>query len=376
MSKLKIAHIAHSVGGVDVYLRNIIKNLDNEKFSNIVIHGLNDTNSPFLDNKKKVVKSYKTTLVRNISIFNDVKSIFAVYKILKKERPDIIHAHSAKGGIIGRLAGRLLNIKVLYTPHAFSYLSADNGIKKTIFLLIEKLFANSNSVLVATSNSERNRGLKEVGYKENKSIVFNNCINPISEIKPLSIAKNWPENYICTVGRPCYQKNIDFMIQAFYEIRKQKDIHLVIMGVGHHMGQLNIVKKMINDLNLSSHVTLLNWTSREDVLNIISKSQLYISTSRYEGMPYSIIESLALSIPCVVSDCDGNRDLIEHGYNGYVIKDYIIEEFKDSTLRILDNEILKNQFSENALKSFKENFNIINNISKLEKIYIQHIESN
>ena len=93
-------------------------------------------------------------------------------------------------------------------------------------------------------------------------------------------------------------------------------------------------------------------------------------------MPYSIIESLALSISCVVSDCDGNRDLIEHGYNGYVIKDYVIEEFKDSTLRILDNEILKNQFSENALKSFKENFNIINNISKLEKIYIQHIESN
>ena len=369
MSKLKIAHIAHSVGGVDVYLRNVINNLDGDKFTNIVIHGLNDTNSPFLDNKKNVIESYKTRMVRNISFFNDIKSIFAVYKILKKERPDIIHAHSAKGGIIGRLVGRLLNIKVLYTPHAFSYLSADNGIKKTIFLLIEKLFANSNSVLVATSNSEKNRGIIEVGYKENKAIVFNNCINPVLDIKPLSITQNWPENYICTVGRPCYQKNIDFMIQVFYEVRKQKDIHVVIMGVGHHMGQLNIVKKMINDLNLSSHVTLLNWTSREDVLNIISKSQLYISTSRYEGMPYSIIESLALSKPCVVSDCDGNRDLIQDGYNGYVIKDYVIEEFKDCTLKILDDKILKNQFSENAMNSFKENFNIVNNISKLEKIY-------
>ena len=180
MSKLKIAHIAHSVGGVDVYLRNIIKNIDSDKFSNIVIHGLNDTNNNFQDNQKNIVKSYKTTMVRDISIFKDIKSIFEVYKILKKERPDIIHAHSAKGGIVGRLVGRLLNIKVLFTPNAFSYLSAEKGIKKTIFLLVEKFFANSNSILLATSNSERNRGLKEVGYKENKSIVFNNCIKSMT----------------------------------------------------------------------------------------------------------------------------------------------------------------------------------------------------
>src|SRR5690606_24333373 len=132
------------------------------------------------------------------------------------------------------------------------------------------------------------------------------------------------------------------------------------------------VKKTIKDLNLSSHVTLLSWTSREDVLSIISKSQLYISTARYEGMPYSIIESLALSIPYVVSDCDGNRDLIQDGFNGYVVKSNDILEFKYCALKILDDEALKKQFSENALKSFSENFNIVNNISKLENIYTKY----
>ena len=66
----------------------------------------------------------------------------------------------------------------------------------------------------------------------------------------------------------------------------------------------------IEKLDLKEHITLLKWTKRSDVLNIISNSKLYISTARYEGLPYSIIESLALSKPCVVSNCDGNRDLI------------------------------------------------------------------
>jgi len=372
MKKTKIAHIAHSVGGVDVYLRLVIGNINSNRFSNIVIHGTNDANTSFLDNEGRPVNSFKAPIFRNISIINDLKSVFECYKVLKKERPDIIHAHSAKGGIIGRLVGKLLNIKVLFTPHAFSYLSAENNFKRYAFVLIEKIFANSNSILLATSNSERLRGLNEVGYIKEKAIVFNNCIAPITDVKTISIEQTWPDKYICTVGRPCYQKNIDFMIQVFHEIRKSKDIHLVIMGVGHHVGQLDIVKKTIKDLNLSSHVTLLSWTSREDVLSIISKSQLYISTARYEGMPYSIIESLALSIPCVVSDCDGNRDLIQDGFNGYVVKSNDIMEFKDCALKILDDEALKKQFSENALKSFSENFNIVNNISKLENIYTKY----
>lgn len=369
MSKLKIAHIAHSVGGVDVYIRNIIDNIDSEVFTNIVIHGQTDTNTPFLDNKNEPIRSYKTTITRDISLLSDIKAIFATYKILKKEQPNIIHAHSAKGGIIGRLAGRLLNIKVLFTPNAFSFLSEEKGIKKTIFILIEKFFANGNSVLLATSNSEKNRGINEAGYKENKTIVFDNCVAPIFEIKPLSIAKTWPDKYICTVGRPCFQKNIDFMVEVFHQIRKEKDIHLVVMGVGHHVGQLHIVEQLIKDLNLSNHVTILKWTSREDVLNIISKSQLYLSTARYEGMPYSVIESLALGKPCVVSDCDGNRDLIENGYNGFVIQDYDVIKYKNSVLEILNNDELKKRLSENAFTSFNEKYNILKNISQLEKIY-------
>lgn len=369
MNKIKITHILHCVGGVEVSLRLIIKNINPDKFENIIIHGLKDTKDPFLDKNNNIIKSYRLPIFREVSILNDLKSIYKTYKIIKKERPDVIHAHSAKGGIIGRLIGKLFKIKVLFTPQAFSYLSEERGFKRFLFLKIEQFFANSNSILLASSYSEMERGINEVGYSSNKALVFDNCINPISSLQPLSIPKTWPDEYICTVGRPCYQKNIDLMIKVFYEVLKEKQTHLVIMGVGHHVGQLELVENLISELKLENHVTLLKWTSREDVLTIINNSKLYISTARYEGLPYSIIESLALSKPCVVSDCDGNRDLIKDGFNGYVIYNWDINLFQNKIVSLLTDEKLLEEFSKNALATFDEKFDINKNIVQLEQIY-------
>lgn len=369
MNKIKVLHVLHCVGGVEVSLRLIIANLNTHIFENIIVHGLSDVNTDFTDKDNNKIKSYKIPIYREISFINDIKSIWELYKIIKAEKPNILHVHSAKGGIIGRLVGKFFKIKVLFTPQAFSYLSEPVSIKRKVFLLIEKIFSNSNSILLASSNSELERGISEVGYKKNKALLFNNCINPIISIPQLSILKTWPDEYICTVGRPSYQKNIELMIQIINELKKKRNIHLIIMGVGHYSSNLEGVKKLISDFDLKSNVTLIEWTSRENIFHIISKSKLYISTARYEGLPYSIIEALSLSKPCVVSDCDGNRDLIENGYNGYVIKNENKIEFAKIIYILLNDNALLEQFSQNAFESFSKNYNIISNISILEKIY-------
>lgn len=368
MKKIKIIQILHCVGGVDIWLRIMLQNINSDKFENIIVHGVNDT-KPFLDTNKNLIKEYRTTIFRNISIVNEINAIFDCIKIIKKEKPDLLHVHSAKGGVIGRIVGIITKTKVLYTPHAFSYLSEKNSFKRFIYLLIEKILSNGNSVLLATSKSETVRAIDEVGYNKGKTIIFNNSINPVSSIEKLSISKTWPDEYICTVGRPSYQKNIELMIKILFEINKIKNIHLVIMGVGHHMGQLASVNELIASLNLTDKVTLLKWTKREDVFNIIDNSKLYISTSRYEGLPYSIIESLALAKPCVVSDCDGNRDLIIDNYNGYIIKGDDVQLYKDKILDLLNNDELQKEFSDNAYSTFDNNYNIVKNIKLLEQIY-------
>ena len=369
MKKIKITHILHSVGGVDVSLRLIVENTDTDRFQNIVIHGLNDTNSDFIDKKGNKLKDYKISISRNISPFNDILSLINTYKIVKSEKPEIIHAHSAKGGVIGRIVGYLLGITVLYTPQAFSYLSACNKIKRNLFLLIEKSLTLKNSYLLASSTSEMVRAIKEVKYKKENVLLFDNSINPIENTEGLTIHKTWPVDYICTVGRPSYQKNIEFMIQVLNEVRKEKDIHLVIMGVGHHSDKLEDVKKLIDKLKLNNSVTLIDWTERENIFHIIDNSKFYISTARYEGLPYSVIEAMALSKPCVVSDCDGNRDLIQNDYNGFVLKDDDISKFSDKIKLLLEDHSLLKKLSMNAKECFNENYNIQKNIKKLEEIY-------
>lgn len=370
MNKIKIIQLLNCVGGVNIWLRLTLNIIDSEKFENIIIHGEIDTKLKFYDNKKNELKEYKIPLVRQISVLNELKAIYKCYKIIKKEKPNIIHVHSSKAGVIGRIVGRFTKTKVLYTPHAFSYLSEKNKIKRSIYLWIERILSNGNSVLVATSNSEKQRALIDVGYHQNNSLVFKNSISIIKSIDKLSIPKTWPDNYICTVGRPSYQKHIDLMIKIIFEIKKVQEIHLVLMGVGHHADELENIISLIKVLDLTKNITLLNWTKREDVLNIIKNSKLYISTARYEGLPYSVIEALALSKPCVVSNCDGNRDLIVDNYNGYIIKNENVKIYKEKIIELLNDKEKHRLYSENSHQSFINNYNIEKNIKELESIYI------
>jgi glycosyltransferase involved in cell wall biosynthesis len=369
MTKIKIAHILHSIGGVDVSLRLITENINSSKFESIIIHGSNDTEKPFYDNNLNLTKEYKLPISREISIVDDFISIVKAYNIIRKEKPNLIHAHSAKGGVIGRTIGFLTGVKVLYTPQAFSFLSTSNKFKRSIFLSVEKILSKGNSLLVASSTSEMNRGIKEVGFNKKKVLLFNNAIEPIVPNQILSIKKTWPDEYICTVGRPSYQKNIEMMVRVIYEVKKTQKIHLVIMGVGPVSGQLESVKELIKELDLANDISLLNWADRSDVFNIINQSKFYISTARYEGLPYSIIESMSLSKPCIVSDCDGNRDLVEDYVNGFVIKNNDINLFKERILQLFGDNFLLEKFSKNAYLSFSKNYNIKNNIIDLELIY-------
>lgn len=374
--KIKVLHVLHAVGGVDVYLRLLIEAIDHRKFELVIVKGINDNSKPYMKPCGDLVKTYELPIDREINLINDLKSINKVVKILRNEKPNIVHAHSAKGGIIARTASILYKVNVLHTPHAYSYLSTESVFKRALFLRIERFYKNINSTLLATSQSELSRGVLEVKYKKEKAILFANSIKKIESSQNLTQEKTWPDNYICSVGRPCYQKNIELMVEIINQVKKQnEDIHLVLMGVGFHSPNLSAVKLRIKEKKLEENITLLEWTSREEIFSIISKSKLYISTSRYEGLPYSMIETLALGKPIVATDCDGNRDLVINNYNGYLIKENQTLEMPKRVLDILEDISLQEKMGLNSFNIFLDNFEISKNIKKLESIYLSNSKS-
>lgn len=365
---IKIAHIARPVSGVGVYIDLLTKNIDNEKFSNIIVCNTNEKIIHPKDKSGVEIQKFHANIKRKIHFFNDLVTLISILKILKRERPDIIHCHSAKSGILGRLAGFLLKIKTFYTPHAYSYLSHESPKIKRIYRFIEKTISLLPSITLACSNSEYDRAINDLKIKPNKVCVWQNSIEEKLKLACSENVKKLPKEFVCTIGRPSYQKNTELLIEIIAEVKKEiNNIHLVILGVGLYSPSLGEIKAMIKNLDLEENITLVSWLYRPETLEALKQSRFYITASRYEGLPYSLIEAIALGKPSIVSNVDGNKDIIVDGYNGYLVEEKT--EFVTRISNLYKDDDLLKTMSENSKRHFTKNFRIDKNIAALENIY-------
>ena len=369
--KTKVLHVLHLVGGVEICFRQICENIDESIIeTGIVCQKLVNKPKLVASNGKEIIP-FSIPIVREINPIFDTFSIIRLIFLINQIKPDVIHAHSAKGGVIARIASMFFKIKVLYTPHAFSYLSTDNKFKKFLYVTIEKVLRTKNTIILATSNSEKSQAIQTVGYEKKKVFALKNAIDKrsIGEDKDLEkILKS--KRYICTVGRPSFQKNLEMLIRAFEIVSKNNNkVHLFIIGAGEYSPRKVKIVNMINKKNLSTRVTILPWISRKKVQTYIKNAMLYVSSSRYEGMPFSVIESMALSIPSVLTNSDGNRDLVIDKKSGYLVEigDYV--EMANNIINLLNKSELRKKLAFEANKIFMQNHLLSNYLQKLTAHY-------
>ncbi len=370
----KIAHIARPIAGVGVYVKLLVKHIDDQKFENFLICNKQSEEVIIKDKSQNEIPKFQVNLRRELNLLKDVKCLFSIINLLKKNKPDIIHCHSAKAGILGRIAGAYLKIPTVYTPHAFSYLSGVSSLKRTLFIIIEKIFRFLPSKIIACSNSEYNRAVNELHFKKNKVYIWNNSIEDIAELKPSKLLDKLPKEFICSIGRPSYQKNIKMLLEVILQVKKSsKDIHLVLLGIGIESAEIDQLKEFIKNNDLDKNITMMPWLEREETLSILKESYMYISSARYEGLPYSVIEALSLSKPCVVTKVDGNKDLIIDNYNGYLTELENTKNMAEKIISIFNEKELIKVMSNNSRKEFINKYNIGKNINNLEEIYTSEI---
>lgn len=170
---MKVLHIGQLIGGLDIYIRNTIIFASGD-IDYIIMRGRNDNSKPICSNRHPV-KEYLTDLQRDLSLLKDLKTLYQAIRIIYKEKPDLIHCHSAKGGVVGRIAGFLTNTKTFYTPHAFSFLSTQSSVKKGVYIFIERV-TKLDAFLLACSESERMMGVDIIRYNDEKALVWNNAV--------------------------------------------------------------------------------------------------------------------------------------------------------------------------------------------------------
>ena len=351
---MKIVHVMECfAGGTFNFLVDLTNELSNEE--HIVIYGTNRENTPknFKDLFNKNVKFIKwKTAQREMKPLKDIKALWELYTILKKiDGIDVIHLHSSKAGFLGRIVSFLLgkSSKTIYTPHAISFLRLDVSPKKRkIFIWMEKLASFFGGKIVACSKSEK-EAIEEQGIK---NVTFiNNGIKPLQVEKKINTSNKIT---IISVGRLSIQKNPKLFNDIALEFIDNHNIQFIWCGDGELKSELT-----------SPNIKCTGWIERKELENYLANADIYLSTSLWEGLPLSVLEAMYVGLPIVLSDCVGNRDLVENKYFLYQDKRKAIEIIncfiKDRTLLL-----------EESLKSkeiFNRNFKLENMVNSYYHLY-------
>lgn len=363
---MKVMHIGQLIGGLDTYIRNSITFASGE-LEYVIVHGAEDHSRSIRDRQGNKIREILIPLKREIGL-RDAVCIYRLLKIIRQEKPDVIHCHSAKGGIVGRIAGFLTHTPTLYTPHAFSFLSSPNRIKRVFFKTIEFL-TRLNAYVLACSESERRIAIHSIRYRKKKALIWRNAV-PEPELKTAEMKMPVPDHpFIYYIGRPSFQKNPIFMVNVIDKVvKKHPEIKFYLLGVGYYSPDLEVVKKHISECELQDNVQLMEWISHSDVMAFAKKSMMYMTMARYEGLPLSVIEAMSLGKPIVASKVFGNIDCVEDGVNGHLVE-LDIDEFADTICRLIEDPELRDKMGQESRRLYEEKFDITKRIHLLEETY-------
>lgn len=356
MRKIRVLHIVQAAGGVDRFLRSLIKNLDKNKFENILICSNDFT---FDNYKDDVSEFYQLDMKRNVS-FRDLVFIFKVRKLIKQIKPDIVYAHSSKAGVIARIADIWLDNKIIYNPHGWAFNMRGSRYKRLFYAFIEKVCSFFCDKIVCVSDSEKMSALRWHICKANKVKVIYNGID-IDDYKNRKYSSSKfdlgiPENafVVGMVGRIAEQKAPDIFVKVA-EIVKQRiqNAFFVIVGDGP---LLNKIKDQIHNSNLDDSFLITGWCS--DPLEYSRFFDVSCLFSRWEAFGLVLAEYMMVKSPIVATNVDAIPNLIKNNENGLLICEDDYREASEAICKLHDNASLVKQLTDHAYSFLLKRFDI------------------
>ncbi|MDR6608790.1 glycosyltransferase family 4 protein [Pseudomonas synxantha] len=334
---MRIIHITEALGGG---VLNIIQQLAALQTADghavTIIHSVRPdtpTSLQLADLFLAPTERFELTMATNISPLKDILALIKIFKLIRKIKPDVIHLHSSKAGVLGRIACRFAgrSNSCFYTPHGFSFLRKDiSKNKRHVFSLIERLSSYFGGTTVACSQSELEHAIKGAGQK--KSLLVENSI-PLDLVKHATGGGGGSSCLISTSGRLCYPKNPSAFRDLALKLKNDSARFLWIGG-----GELE--NELFVDGVLPKNLNVTGWVSRDQVADFLRASDLFVMTSLWEGMPLSLMEAQASGLPAVVPNVEGCRDVVVDGVTGFVCKT-ADDMAKKTQLLISDMELRK-----------------------------------
>lgn len=313
-------------GGLGQHVRGLSEGLA-ERGHRVTVaytpHSVDQAFQRFVDGRRHGIRFVPLKIRREISPASDLRAVVRLLRLIKREGPfDVVHGHSAKGGAIARVAGRLFGVPTVYTPNSLIMSSPEiSRMEAALYTMVERLLGHlATSKFISVSSDERAFILKlklvpaarvaviENGIEDRNLEHFERDDAPESlDDKPLTFGSTM---------RFTLQKAPGNLIEAFVrlcEASPQLPVRLVIAGDGELFAQ---ARKRVEESGWKERITLLGW--RSDVKSVLRELDVFVLPSLYEGFSYSILEAMAAGLPIISTDVFGAKEAIG-GVTGNIV---------------------------------------------------------
>ncbi len=313
-------------------------------------------------------------LVREISPWNDLVAFVKLSSYLSRKRFEILHTHTSKAGILGRLAARILKIPiVIHTPHGHVFHSYFPGWREKLFLFIERQAARGSDRLVALTGRCQEEHLRlGVGTPE-QWVVIPSGVNEESLqdhrsrreeiLKGLQIPAG--RKIVGFVGRFAPVKGARYLLEALPEILGSvANTHSLLVGDGEERNEL---EERVHELGLRGKVTFTG--CRKEISELISMMDVVVVPSLNEGMGRVIVEAGLLGKAVVGTEVGGIPELIEDGMTGLLVPPQNSSEIARAVVRLCQDPDLSKRLGESLRRKVLEGFTEKQMVEKIDHVY-------
>jgi glycosyltransferase involved in cell wall biosynthesis len=322
------------------------------------------------------------SLVRRISPWNDFKTFVIIWSLIRRYKPHIVHTHTSKAGVLGRLAAWLARVPVIiHKPHGHVFYGHFGPLLSRSFLLVEKLLGRITHHVVALTPIEARDYVTLGVLRADRISVIHSGVD-LNRFKQSATETNQKRNelgippdslVVGYVGWLIPIKGVTYLISAMARVVEQhpKSI-LVLVGKGDEKGEEEIkLKEQVENLGFANNVRFLGW--RSDVDEIMGCFDIFVLPSLNEGMGRVLVEAMSAGLPIVASSVGGIPDLVTHGENGLLIPPANAGALERAISDLLSDEARRKHMGETGKRMCRP-YSIEAMVEKIDDLYSRLVE--
>jgi glycosyltransferase involved in cell wall biosynthesis len=294
----------------------------------------------------------------------DTVSLFQVTHELRRLRPDILAAHTAKAGSIGRVAAKLAGVPSFFTPHGLSFISRHNGRQIRFRLIVERLVARLGGKMIAVCEAERRLALDCLGIKESDISTIHNGLPDLV----LRRERDREPVVITMVARFDVQKDHATLFRAL-SMLLPLDWEVRLAGSGP---LLPSVKLLAEECGISSRICFLG--ECPDTPRLLAESDIFALITNWEAFPISILESMRAGLPVIATDTGGICEAVEDGVNGFLVPQGDEHRLAERLAALITSADLRQSMGSQSRKRFIRAFEWRSMLEKTEGLYMTALQ--